>query len=97
MPLARAIQCLQSKDTTPADVYLYWLAVVAQLNDLIRRDNKPTPSKKSKYEETLKDLIRQIANYRFSQLIEDERASNVYFSICTRSWFVLTSRRVSID
>ncbi|KAJ7237403.1 hypothetical protein C8J57DRAFT_1568538 [Mycena rebaudengoi] len=80
MPLARAIQCLESKDTTPADVYLYWLAVVAQLNDLICRDNKPAPSKKSKYEETLKDLIRQIANYRFSQLIEDERASNVYFT-----------------
>ncbi|KAJ7237618.1 ribonuclease H-like domain-containing protein, partial [Mycena rebaudengoi] len=80
MPLARAIQCLESKDTTLADVYLYWLAVVAQLNDLICRDNKPAPSKKSKYEETLKDLIRQIANYRFSQLIEDERASNVYFT-----------------
>ncbi|KAJ6596242.1 hypothetical protein DFH09DRAFT_895593, partial [Mycena vulgaris] len=35
MPFARAIQCLESKDTTPADVYLYWLAIVAQLNDLI--------------------------------------------------------------
>ncbi|KAJ7231085.1 hypothetical protein C8J57DRAFT_1092056, partial [Mycena rebaudengoi] len=39
MPIARAIQCLESKDTTPADVYLYWLAIVAQLNDLLRKDS----------------------------------------------------------
>ncbi|KAJ7231083.1 hypothetical protein C8J57DRAFT_1581220 [Mycena rebaudengoi] len=35
---------------------------------------------KTKYAETVKELIRSIANYRFSQLIEDKRASNVYFT-----------------
>ncbi|KAJ7079037.1 hypothetical protein C8R43DRAFT_1092890 [Mycena crocata] len=78
MQIVRAIQCLESKDTTPADVYLYWLAVVAQLNDLIRKDS--SAGSKSKYAETVKDLIRSIANYRFCQLIEDERASNIYFT-----------------
>ncbi|KAJ7746234.1 hypothetical protein B0H14DRAFT_3605957 [Mycena olivaceomarginata] len=78
MPFARAIQCLESKDTTPADLYLYWLAVVAQLNDLITKDDNAGP--KSKYETTVKKLIRSIANFRFTQLIEDEQSSNVYFT-----------------
>jgi hypothetical protein len=75
MPFARAIQCLEAKDTTPADVYLYWLAVVAQLNDLIRKDDNAAP--KSKYATTVKELI---ANHRFTQLIENEQSSNVYFT-----------------
>ncbi|KAJ7933219.1 hypothetical protein B0H13DRAFT_2262883 [Mycena leptocephala] len=78
MPFARAIQCLESKDTTPADVYLYWLAVVAQLNDLITKDDNA--GIKSKYERTVKELIRSIANFRFAQLIEEEQSSNVYFT-----------------
>jgi hypothetical protein len=34
MPFARAIQCLEAKDTNPADVYMYWLAVVAHLHHI---------------------------------------------------------------
>ncbi|KAJ7877235.1 hypothetical protein B0H14DRAFT_2269476, partial [Mycena olivaceomarginata] len=79
MPFARAIQCLESKDTTPADVYLYWLAVVAQLKDLLAKDDL-AGELKSRYTNTVKELIRSIANYRFSQLIEDEQSSNVYFT-----------------
>ncbi|KAJ7450604.1 ribonuclease H-like domain-containing protein [Mycena latifolia] len=78
MPFARAIQCLEAKDTTPADVYLYWLAIVAQLNDLITKDDKT--GDKSKYATVVKELIRSIANFRFSQLIENESSSNVYFT-----------------
>lgn len=77
MPFARAIQCLESKDTTPADVYLYWLSVVAQLHDLITTDDN---SGKRKYTTTVKELIRSITNFRFSQLIENERSSNVYLT-----------------
>ncbi|KAJ7835153.1 hypothetical protein B0H13DRAFT_1539242, partial [Mycena leptocephala] len=79
MPFARAIQCLESKDTTPADVYLYWLAVVAQFNDLITKDDNT--GLKSKYQTTVKELIRSIANFRFTQLIEEEQSSNVYFTV----------------
>ena len=65
MPFAWAIQCLEAKDTNPADVYMYWLAVVAHLHDLIRKD-----SDKSKYTTEFKEHIHQIENYRFSELIE---------------------------
>lgn len=71
MPFARAIQCLESKETTAADVYLYWLAVVAQLKDLMSRQT-------SKLSNTITESIRKIVNYRFNQLINNERASNVY-------------------
>ena len=50
----------------------YWLAVVAQLRDLITRDVH------GKYSNTVKEKIRQIANHRFSELINNDRASNVY-------------------
>ncbi|KAJ7712808.1 ribonuclease H-like domain-containing protein [Mycena metata] len=79
MPFARAIQCLESKDTTPADVYLYWLAVVAQLKDLIAKDDAAAQSK-SKYVTTVKELIRGIANFRFTQLIQSAQSSDVYFT-----------------
>lgn len=78
MPFARAIQCLEAKDTNPADVYTYWLAIVAHLQDLMMKDD--TLKEKSKYSIELKEKIRAIANYRFSQLIENERASNVYLT-----------------
>ncbi|KAJ3558474.1 hypothetical protein NP233_g11501 [Leucocoprinus birnbaumii] len=75
MPFAHAIQCLEAKETNPADVYTYWLAVVAQLNDLFTSDScKPTP----RYSNSLKESIRKIANSRFSSLINNKAASNVY-------------------
>ncbi|KAJ6573534.1 hypothetical protein DFH09DRAFT_916076, partial [Mycena vulgaris] len=73
MPFAWAMLCLESKDTTPADVYLYWLALVAQLNDLISKHDDA--GNKSKYATTVKELIRSIANFQFLQLIEEEHAS----------------------
>jgi hypothetical protein len=78
MPFARAIQCLEAKDTNPADVYTYWLAIVAQLHDLMTKDDGL--GDKAKYSMAVKEKIRQIANYRFSQLIENERSSNIYLT-----------------
>ncbi|KAF8151625.1 ribonuclease H-like domain-containing protein [Crassisporium funariophilum] len=75
MPFARAIQCLEAKDTNPSDVYTYWLAVVAHLHNLITKD-----SDKLKYTIVFKERIRQIANYRFSELIENKHASNIYLA-----------------
>jgi hypothetical protein len=79
MPFARAIQCLEAKETNPADVYTYWLAVVAHLHDLIVKD-----SDKSKYAEESKNRIRQIANYRFAELIENDRASFLRYLLLSR-------------
>ncbi|KAJ6575716.1 hypothetical protein DFH09DRAFT_827321, partial [Mycena vulgaris] len=67
MPFAWAIQSLESKDTTPTDVYLYWVAIFAQLNDLISKDDDAC--NKSKYATTVKELIKSIANFQFLQLI----------------------------
>ncbi|KJA16151.1 hypothetical protein HYPSUDRAFT_71581 [Hypholoma sublateritium FD-334 SS-4] len=75
MPFARAIQCLEAKETTPADVYTYWLAIVAHLQDLMKKDNE-----RSKYNEELKNTIRQIANNRFAEIIDNKRASNIYLT-----------------
>lgn len=35
-PYMKAIQCLESAHTMCADVYLYWLAIVAQMKQLLR-------------------------------------------------------------
>ncbi|KAJ6488723.1 hypothetical protein DFH09DRAFT_1339131 [Mycena vulgaris] len=59
MPFAWAIQSLESKDTTPTDVYF--------------KDDDA--GNKSKYATTVKELIRSIANFQFLQLIEEEHAS----------------------
>ena len=87
MPFARAIQCLEANDTNPADVYTYWLAVVAHLHDLIVKD-----SDKSKYTTEFKERIRQIANYRFSELIESKHTSNIYLTA-----FILDPGRTLIE
>jgi hypothetical protein len=89
MPFARAIQCLEAKDTNPADVYTYWLAVVAHLHDLIIKDSDVL---KSKYSTEFKERIRQIANYRFSELIESQHTSNIYLTA-----FILDPGRTSIE
>jgi hypothetical protein len=62
----------------PADVYTYWLAIVAHLQDLLTKDDGL--KEKSKYSIELKEKICAIANHQFSQLIENEQASNVYLT-----------------
>lgn len=68
---ARAIQCLEAKDTTPDDVYLYLLAIVAYIHDLIVKG-------KSKVENGVMEDICWIINYWFSKLIESDQAQNIY-------------------
>jgi hypothetical protein len=71
MPFARAIQCLESKDATPADVYTYYLGITAHLKELFER-------KPHKYTLQEQGAIRRITNKRFSQLIESHHAGNIY-------------------
>ncbi|KAG6874765.1 hypothetical protein C0992_006641, partial [Termitomyces sp. T32_za158] len=78
MPVAHAIQCLEAKETNPADVYTYWLAIVAHFQDLFTKDDMAKD--KSKYSNHLKEMIRAIINCRFSELIENKRASNIYLT-----------------
>ncbi|THH07564.1 hypothetical protein EW146_g9281 [Bondarzewia mesenterica] len=38
-PVAKAIKCLEAIRSTPADVYLYWLAVMATMSDIFKNKN----------------------------------------------------------
>ncbi|KAI9452027.1 hypothetical protein F5148DRAFT_1277633 [Russula earlei] len=78
MPFACAIQCLEAKDTNPANMYAYWLAIVAHLQDLLTKDD--SLKEKLKYAIELKEKIHAIANSWFVQLIENEQASNIYLT-----------------
>ena len=35
-PYTKAIQCLESAHTTCTDIYLYWLAIVTQMEQLLQ-------------------------------------------------------------
>lgn len=66
-PFARAVKCLESTQSTVADVYLFWLAVVATLHDYFcnnaNADGLQLP------EEVIDD-IRQIVNHRWREMTE---------------------------
>ncbi|QRW16066.1 hypothetical protein RhiXN_04067 [Rhizoctonia solani] len=38
-PFARSIKCLESSHSTPADVYLFWLATIARLHELFKNNS----------------------------------------------------------
>ena len=40
-PIAGAIECLEAAATNPADVYLYWLAIVARLKEVLETSHLP--------------------------------------------------------
>ncbi|EIN10008.1 hypothetical protein PUNSTDRAFT_39177, partial [Punctularia strigosozonata HHB-11173 SS5] len=61
-PVACAIQCLESSKATLADVYIFWLAIVAHLDELFR-------SKSLRYEPETIEAVREIVNRRFHQQI----------------------------
>lgn len=66
-PIARACKCLESSRSTPADVYIFWLAVLATYADIIARNDEadglqmPTDVLKG---------IRKIVNSRWSQMTD---------------------------
>ncbi len=63
-PFARAIECLESAHSTPSDVFVFWLAIMATLERrfLDQRVKLPT--------HTIEN-IRAIANQRFDELINE--------------------------
>jgi hypothetical protein len=71
-PFAKAIQCLESPETNPADVYLYWLAIVSQLVYLFSHNRVALPA------QTMED-IRAITNKRFDQMI-NKSPNDVYIT-----------------
>ena len=66
-PFAKAIKCLESAHATAADVYLFWLAIVAQLEQLfMRKTIAPNTLSNNVIEQ-----IRAITNRRFDGMIND--------------------------
>ena len=42
-PIAKSIKCLEASHSTVADVYMFWLAIMASLEDLIKNDKLDLP------------------------------------------------------
>ncbi|KAG9094908.1 hypothetical protein FS749_011541 [Ceratobasidium sp. UAMH 11750] len=75
-PFARAVKCLESSASTPADVCLFWLASQATLNDIFIDSDKRADFMIS--EETIGD-VRAIVNGRFSEMF-DGSSRRMYIS-----------------
>ncbi|KDQ13862.1 hypothetical protein BOTBODRAFT_95505, partial [Botryobasidium botryosum FD-172 SS1] len=67
-PLARAVKCLESTMSTPADVYLFWLAVMATYEELFQNNDEVDGLQ---LPPSVLEEIRGIINARYRQMIED--------------------------
>jgi hypothetical protein len=63
-PFAKAIACLESSQSNPADVYLFWLAILASLKRLFDDDT-------AGFSVSEAGQIRAIANARFRELLQE--------------------------
>ncbi|KZV61659.1 hypothetical protein PENSPDRAFT_656783 [Peniophora sp. CONT] len=71
-PIARAIKCLESPNTNPADVCTFWFALVAHYNRLLKSDALEIP-------DPTKETIRGIVRSRFVDAII-KAPKNVYLT-----------------
>lgn len=69
-PIAKSITCLESTHSTVSDVYLFWLAVTAEIHKMLSDDGLPN---------SVKEFIRRTVNYRFNQMVNDA-PSDVYIT-----------------
>jgi hypothetical protein len=61
-PLARACKCLESAQSTPADIYLFWLAVLATYENLFSTNNDADGLQ---LPEEVVEEIRKVVNARW--------------------------------
>ncbi|EJD33382.1 hypothetical protein AURDEDRAFT_177535 [Auricularia subglabra TFB-10046 SS5] len=64
-PLAKALKCLESSQSTLADVYLFWLAAMATLADLFCKHDDEL----GLTDDLISD-VRRVVNKRFNELVE---------------------------
>ncbi|TFY73835.1 hypothetical protein EWM64_g10177 [Hericium alpestre] len=72
-PFARAIQCLESAHSTPADVFLFWLAIASNLEAVFKSGSVGLS-------EEATEQIRTIANRRFNEIINSSSCGDIYFA-----------------
>ncbi|KAI0683304.1 hypothetical protein BC835DRAFT_1311118 [Cytidiella melzeri] len=63
--------CLESTNSTVSDVYVFWLATLAELHDIITDRHNPMPNE-------VREDIRRIANFRWKGMIEQSPTADVY-------------------
>jgi hypothetical protein len=73
-PLARALWSLESSQANAADVFIFWLAIAATLNELFSR-----PSSVTGINRTVIRTVTSIINKRYKAFI-DESPSDIYFT-----------------
>lgn len=63
-PFAKTIACLESSQSNPADVYLFWLAILSSLKHILE-------DKSSGFTTSEAGQIRAIANARFREVLQE--------------------------
>jgi hypothetical protein len=71
-PAAKAIKCLESSQSTAADVFLFMLAIAASYKEFLSSGAQGLPIEDQ-------EAIRCSINYRFRQQIDDN-SYDIYFS-----------------
>jgi hypothetical protein len=82
-PGAKATKCLESTHSTVSDVYVFWLAILAELEEVVTDPHSKIPL-------YVREDIRRIANFRWKQMIE-EGPTDAY-----HAGFVLDPRTFSV-
>jgi len=69
-PIACAIECLEAAAANPADIYLYWLAIVARMKEVLETSHLP---------DSVRGKIRGIINVRWCEFFV-EGPTNVHLT-----------------
>ena len=87
-PFAKTITCLESSQSNPADVYLFWLAILTSLKHLFDDDT-------SGFSISEAGEIQAIANACFREILEegpdDCYISKFYLNPSTSLWVLFQS------
>ena len=93
-PIARAVKCLESSHSTPADVYLFWLAILATLEELFEKNDDPVVGVRL-LQSVIND-IRNIVNMRWRESTEDGNKGNANGGAVYVSALFLNARKLSL-
>jgi len=69
-PIAKSILCLEAAHSTVADVFIFFVAFMAEIDDLIKRDKLDLPL-------PVIEQVRRLCNWRFNKMI-NEAPSDIF-------------------
>lgn len=91
-PFARSIKCLESGHSTVADVYLFWLAVLARFQELFQHN---TTFQGIGLPDNVIEDIRSIVNGRHAEMFQGKQGPvylAAFFLDCREYNFISTAR-----